>query len=141
MSWRRGVQGSVSYIAPHPLKRLNLVQHEYEPRAPRIPKHRQETGKEAQGGIVVNVSLDPGVSLHGRRYMRLPSEPGEEPFRISEAPFRLGPAVGPKDRTEGRCCSGDALKAPLGQLCGRGEERGLVGLRKPRQRRGPPPRG
>src|SRR5690606_18291555 len=74
------IQCSIADIGAHPLERLDLVEHEYQPWTTGIAQQRQQSGEEVQRAIVVEVALDAGSTLDAGGNVRLPPEPSQQTF-------------------------------------------------------------
>jgi hypothetical protein len=59
----QSVQALLAHVATDSLKRLDLVEDEDQPRIARTFQDQEQSAQEAQGGEMVNVSLDPSHSF------------------------------------------------------------------------------
>ena len=79
----QGIQPLLPHVAPHPLKRLDLVEDEDQARVARIFQDQQQPTQETQGGKVVHVTFDASHSLDRGSNMRLPASQPASPSAVA----------------------------------------------------------
>src|SRR6185437_10069500 len=112
------VQPLFSHVAPHPLRRLDLVQDKHQAGVAGILEDQQEAPQEAEGGEVVHVPLDARKPLDRRCNVRLASEPSRQSFCYVVVVLSLRRPIPTQGSGKLRCRTSDVGKPLLQKVVG-----------------------
>jgi hypothetical protein len=96
------VERLLARLRVHALHRLDLVEHDDEPRVARLPEELQQAGEERKRRLAVDLALGARRLEHAAVRVRLPREPRQEALRGGEVALVRGPVVGTEHLREGR---------------------------------------